>query len=178
MADSNAIELIKRGDRRWAKRQQLDTYRHEIALNFSPIDAEWTESLTMGEDFAAHLIDGTPLLLARDYQQQVAAILRPPSKQWFWRRTSDENINNDPSNRDYLDWRSRQTMRIMYDRPTGIIEALDHTDRFYSLFGDGCASVDVDDLLQTLRINSYHTKDVVWVMGKDNKPKEIGQGGS
>jgi len=168
--DSNALELIKRGDERFSKRAQLDSFRHEVALNFAPWLAEWTSPLQWGEDFASHLVDGTPLLLARDYVNQIGAMLRPPGKQWFWRRTASEDLNNDPAARNYLDWRSRQTMRMIFDRKTGAQRSLKHADVFYGLFGDAVVSIDTDDVLETLRINSFHTKDCVWAMGPENKP--------
>jgi hypothetical protein len=79
MADDNAVELIKRSDGRFSKRQNLDSLRHEIALNFAPHLAEWTGPLIMGDDFCAHMADGTPLLIARDYIGQIGATLRPPN---------------------------------------------------------------------------------------------------
>jgi hypothetical protein len=88
MSDDNAVELIRRSDRRFSKRAQLDSFRQEVALNFAPWLAEWTTELQLGDDYAAHLIDGTPLLLARDFVGQIGAMLRPPGKQWFWHRTA------------------------------------------------------------------------------------------
>jgi len=173
LSDSNAVELIKRGDARFSKRAQLDSFRHEIALNFAPWDAEWNATNQWGEDFASHLIDGTPMLLAREYLNMIESYLRPAGKQWFWRRTASEDTNNDPTAREYLDWRSRQTMRIIYDRPTGAPRAFKDCDRFYGLYGDGVLSIDTDDVLETLRLSSYHTKNCVWAIGPENKPDVI-----
>jgi hypothetical protein len=61
-------------------------------------------------------------------------------------------------------------MRIIFDRPTGAHRAFKDCDRFYGLYGDGVMSVDTDDVLETLRLNSFHTKDVVWAIGPDNRP--------
>ncbi len=169
MADSNAIELLRRGDGRFSKRQQLDTFRHEIALNFCPWLASWTDQLNLGDDFASHLIDSTPLLLARDFQGQVGSMLRPPGKQWFWHRSPLDEVNNAPDARAYLDWRSTHMMRILFDHITGASRALKQSDEFFSFFGDAVLSVDTDMAAETLRVRSYHTKDCVWAVGSENK---------
>lgn len=168
MADDNATELIKRGDARFSKRQQLDSFRQEVALNFCPWLASWTTELDLGQDFAAHLIDGTPLLLARDFKAQVGSMLRPSGKQWFWHRTAHDEVNNDRDARDYLDWRSRQMMRVMFDHVTGASRALDITDQFFAWFGDAVLSVDYGKDQTSLRLAGWHTKDVVWAVGESN----------
>lgn len=170
MADDNAVELIKRGDARFAKRTNLDSLRHEIALNFAPHLAEWTSPLQWGDDYASHLIDGTPLLMARDFIGQIGSMLRPSGKQWFWHRTAVDDLNNERENREYLDWRSAQMMRIMTDGVTGFHRATKVADEFFGLFGDAVLSVDKDDYQESLRISAWHTKDCVWAIGAENKP--------
>lgn len=169
MADENAVELIKRGDARFAKRQSLDSFRQEVALNFAPWLAAWTTDLQLGDDFAAHLVDGTPLMHARDFKAQTGSMLRPAGKQWAWQRTAHDDLNNDREARDYLDWRSRQMFRILFDNVTGAHRALEQTDWFFSLFGDAVLSVDYGRDLKTLRLQSYHSKDAVWAVGEQNK---------
>lgn len=173
MADDNAVELIKRGDKRFANRQNLDSMRQEIALNFAPYLAEWTTPVILGQDYASHLIDGTPLLLAREFVGQIGAMLRPAGKQWFMHRHHDDDINNDRECREYLDWRSGQQMRIMTDRMTGFHRATKQADEFFGLFGDAVMSIDSSEQRDTIRIASWHTKDCTWAIGKENKPDTI-----
>ena len=170
MTDSNAAELIKRGSARFDKRRQLDSFRQEVALNFAPWLAAWTSPVQWGEDFTSHLVDGTPILLARDFIGQVGAMLRPPGKQWFHHRTAVDKINNNRSTREYLDWRSGKMMRIMTDRVTGFKRATKQADEFFGLFGDAVISADLDPTASSLRINNWHTADVVWAIGADGKP--------
>lgn len=174
MADDNAIELLKRGDKRFSARSSLDTFRQEIALMFAPDLACWTTELQLGEDFAAHLIDGTPLIIADEYVSMIGSMLRPAGKQYFWHRTGFDDLNNIPRVREYLDWRSTQMMRITFDRVTGAEGALSEADRFYGLFGDGVLSVDyANEKRDTLRVQSFHTKDCTWAIGKENKADTI-----
>lgn len=167
--DENAKELSARADKRFGLRQQLDCFRQEIALNFCPWHASFTTELTWGEDFASHLIDSTPMLMARDFVGQISAMLRPPGKQWFWHRAGHDDTNNDRECREYLDWRSSQMMRIMFDRVTGANRALKQADEFFGFFGDGVISVDVSDMQDSLRVRAYHVKDVVWSVGSEDK---------
>lgn len=174
MADENAKELTQRGDRRFAKRASLDSFRQEVALNFAPHLASWTSTIDLGADFASHLTDGTPLLVARDYVGYIRSMLRPDGKQWFWHRTGFDDLNNDPAVRDYLDWRSSQMLRIAFDRVTGAEGALVEADEFYGLFGDAVISVDyATHERDALRLQTHHSKDAVWAIGKDNKPDTI-----
>jgi len=174
MADENAIELVKRGDRKFSARVQLDTMRQEIALNFAPYLASWTTDLVLGDDYASHLVDGTPMLLARDFIGQIGAMLRPPGKQYAWHRAFDNELNEQPEVREYLDWRSRQMMRILHDRTTGYMRATKQADEFFGLFGDAVLSLDYASAqMDQLRVRAWHTKDVAWSMGDDDRAEVI-----
>ena len=171
MADENAVELLKRGDARFSRRQQLDTYRQEVALMFAPQHAAWTTELNLGEDFAAHLMDGTPLIVAEDYVSMIGSMLRPAGRQWFWHRTPYEDMNAEPEIRDYLDWRSQQLMRFLFERTSGAEGALSEADQFYGLFGDAVIAIDYDTPeRRRLTVQHYHSKDATWEIGKQNKP--------
>jgi hypothetical protein len=169
MSDSNAVELCRRSDGRFSRRASLDTFRQEVALQFCPWLAGWTSEITLGEDFASHLVDGTPLLLARDFKAQVGSMLRPSGKQWFWQRTPDDDLNADRDARDYMDWRSRTMMRALFDPVTGAHRALEQADGFFAWFGDAVISVDYGEDMASLRLLCHHTKDCVWVSGEDNR---------
>jgi hypothetical protein len=173
MAENNAVELIKRGDKRFSARASLDGMRHEIALNFAPLLARWTSEPMLGEDYANHMVDGTPALLARDFVSQIGAMLRPPGKQWFWFRTSNEHVNSDVEARAYLDWRSQRLMRILNDRVTGFSAAVKQADEFFGLMGDAVLSVDMGNELDSLRIKNWHTANVTWAIGADNQVDTI-----
>lgn len=173
MADNNAAELLKRGDKRFGDRSRLDAFRQEVALNFCPWHASFTTAIGWGDDFASHLVDGTPLLLARDFEAQIGSMLRPPGKQWFWDRTDDEELNNEREIRTYLDWRSRQKMRVIFDRATGAARALKQADGFFAMFGDAVLSVDLNAARTQLRVKNYHVKDVVWALGDEGKANVI-----
>lgn len=174
MSDDNAVELIKRGDARFGSRQSLDSFRQELALNFAPHHASWTTEQTLSDDFASHLIDGTPLIIAGEYTGMIGSMLRPAGRQWFWHRTMDQDLNDQVDVRDYLDWRSGVMMRALYDRVTGAEGALTEADEFYGLFGDAVIAVDYANARrEALSIAHYHSKDVTWEIGPDNKPDTI-----
>lgn len=167
--DDNAVELVKLGDKRFGARAQLDSFRQEVALNFAPWLASWTNDIQWGEDFLSHLTDSSPVMLARDFKGQIGAMLRPSGKQWFWHRSHRDEDNDDNEIRSYLDWRSTQMMRIMGDRVTGMTRACAQADEFFGLFGDCVLSVDLCRKQESLRIANWHTKDVVWAVGDENK---------
>lgn len=167
--DQRAKDLCSRSAKRFSARSHLDSLRQEVARNFFPWLASWTTEMNLGEDLASDLVDGSPLIIARDFIGQIGAMLRPPGKQWFWHRTEIEDINNDIECRSYLDWRSRQMMRIIFDRVTGAKRALKQADEFFGGFGDAVLSVDLSAAQDSLRVRSYHVKDAVWSVGPDNR---------
>lgn len=167
--EQRAQDLCQRSGKRFSARSQLDSLRQEIARNFFPWHASFTTELNIGDDLASDLVDGSPLIIARDFIGQIGAMLRPPGKQWFWHRTEIEDINNDIECRSYLDWRSRQMMRIIFDRVTGSKRALKQADEFFGGFGDAVLSVDLSTQQDSLRVRSYHVKDAVWSVGPDNR---------
>ena len=148
--DDNASELLKRGDARFSARSQLETFWQEVSLNFCPWHSFFTTSHVWGEDYASNLIDGTPMLLGRDFVGQLASMLRPAGKQWFWHRSEHDSINNDIECREYLDWRSRQQMRIMFDRVSGASRALKMADEFFGFFGNAAMSVDLSPMRDSI----------------------------
>lgn len=173
MADTNAIELIKRGDKKFSARATLDQFWQEVALNFVPWQACFTQDLMWGEDFAAHLMESTPVLLARDLSGQIGSMLRPVGKQWFNVRTPFEKLNNDRRIREVLDWRSQQMMRIMYDRVTGFTRATKQTDEFFAVFGNAVLHCDLSIMQDSLRYGAHHIKDCVWSLGPEGLPNKI-----
>lgn len=173
MADSNAAELIKRGDKKFGARSQLESFWQEVALNFVPWQACFTTELQWGEDFGAHLMESTPVLLARDLTGQIGSMLRPVGKQWLNVRTPFEHLNNDRRVREALDWRSQQMMRIMFDRVTGLSRAAKITDEFFAVFGNAVLHCDLSTMQDSLRYGAHHIKDCVWSLGPDGQPNKI-----
>jgi hypothetical protein len=171
--EDRAKELLKRSAKRFSARASLDNLRQEIAQHFVPWHASFTSMTILGEDYASQLVDGTPLIICRDFVGQVGAMLRPPGKQWFWHRTQEEDINNDVRARSYLDWRSRQMMRIVFDRVSGAARSLKQADEFFCAFGEAVLCADLNATRDSLRIRSYHVKDAVWSVGPENRVDTI-----
>lgn len=173
MSDDNACELIRRGDKKFSGRSNLENFWQEVALNFVPWQACFTTELQWGEDFAAHLMESTPVLLARDLTGQIGSMLRPVGKQWLNVRTPFEKLNNDRRIREVLDWRSAQMMRIMFDRVTGLTRAAKITDEFFSVFGNAVLHCDLSKMQDSLRYGAHHLKDCVWALGDDGVPNKL-----
>lgn len=169
--DLNAVELCARAQKRHDGRAQLMDFWQETAEQFAPWRADFTSELTWGTDYAAHLMESTPLIVARTFKDQIGSMLRPEGKQYFFHRTPYDDYNDDPEVRDYLDWRSRQLARIVFDRVSGAHRALKTTDEFFALFGQGVLSVDLaKKSLDRLHIASHHLRDCAWTMGEDDRP--------
>src|SRR5262245_66256106 len=80
-------DLIAQGDKLFARRQNLTAFWQEVAENFYPERADFTTTGRMGEDFAAHLMSGYPVLVRRDLGNNLSAMLRPKGETWARLRT-------------------------------------------------------------------------------------------
>jgi len=70
-------DLIEQGDKLFSKRSGLMSFWQDVAENFYPERADFTTTRTMGEDFAAHLMSGYPVLVRRDLANNLSSMLRP-----------------------------------------------------------------------------------------------------
>ena len=171
--DATAIELSNRADARFADKAQLDAFCQEVAENFCPWLADFTRPMNRDRDFAAHLVESTPVLFFRDLVGQGGAMLRPVGKQYFNLRTESEKLNADPVMRRVLDWRSKQMLRMLNDRVTNFSRATRQADDFYFAFGNAVLSVDVGKKLDSLRFQAHHIKDCAWGVNDEGRADRI-----
>ena len=92
--DARAREVAEIGDRLFSARLPVLTLWQEIALNFYPERADFTASRVLGEEFAAHLMSGAPVMARRDLAAQFQGMLRPRGKPWFSLVPEDERLSD------------------------------------------------------------------------------------
>lgn len=160
--DERARRIIEQGDRLFSKRAPVLSLWQEIALNFYPIRADFTTTHWLGEEFAAHLMTGRPVLAHRDLGNALSAMLRPRGQAWFHPRTDDERINADASARQWLDAKGDVMRRVMYDRPAGFIRATKQGDNDFTAFGQCVIEISPNRDYNGLLYRPWHLRDVVW----------------
>lgn len=160
--DQRALEMIGVGDRLFAARDPLPSYWQEIAEQFYPERANFTTTITMGEDFYAHLMDSYPVQLRRELGNAISAMLRPRDRPWFRGSTGLTDLDEDDSVAKFLEYLSERQRRALYDSRTKFIGATKMGDHDFITFGNAVISLDEDPTRTHLYFDNHHLNDCAW----------------
>lgn len=162
MLNSLAKSLKERGDRLFAKKKSLDSRNQDIAENFYVERANFTSTISLGDDFASHLMTSYPLLTRRQLGDAIGAMLRPKGKQWFSMVPGYDARKISFEARDWAEYSTGVMRRAMYDRKSMFTRATKEGDHDYAAFGGCCISVEPNRRDTTLLYRNWHLKDVAW----------------
>ncbi len=157
-----SIELLKKqGDELFANRGNLMSLWQEIANNFYPERADFTESRGLGQEFAKDLDTSYPVLARRDLGNQIGGMLRPTNKEWFSIiKRYDESL--DTSGQQWLEWAGKIQKRAMYDPVAMFTRATKEADHDWAAFGQTVLTVRMNLQENALLYRNWHLRDVVW----------------
>jgi hypothetical protein len=155
-------DLVEQGDQLFSKRQSIHSLWQSIAEQFYPERADFTQSFTLGQEFADHLMTGRPVLARRDLANSFSAMLRPRGKQWFKIRTDNEQINEDASARKWLDQATDRLARAMFAQESQFVRATKEGDNDFAAFGQCVIEVQPNSTMNGLLFRSWHLRDVAW----------------
>lgn len=155
-------QLIQQGDSLFTKRSGLDSFWQEIAEQFFPERANFTHQRHTSHQWDTGLMTSVPALMRRELGDTFSAMLRPRGQPWFWCRTADDDINDDPSAKKWLDWVTDRQRRIMYDARAHFVRTTKQGDQDFAAFGQCVLSVDVNRDRDGLIYRSWHLRDVAW----------------
>lgn len=156
------IELLKaQGDALFTSRGNLMSLWQEIANNFYPERADFTETRELGEEFADNLDTSYPILARRDLGNQIGGMLRPTNKEWFSiiKRYAD---NLDTQGQQWLEWASKIQKRAMYDPVAMFTRATKEADHDWAAFGQTVMSIRMNLKENALLYRTWHLRDVAW----------------
>ena len=109
-------KLIERGENLFSKRSGLLSCWQDIAEQFYPERADFTTQRYGSSMFDnTGLMTSVPALIRRDLGNTLSAMLRPRGQEWFRIRTSDDDINEDPSAKKWLDWATDRQRKVIFD---------------------------------------------------------------
>lgn len=150
------------GDRLFSKRENLLSFWQDVAEQFSPHSADFTRSLTLGEDYASDLATSYPMLVAREMVDSFGTMLRPSQK--------DAAIMvvdglEDHEGKKWLEWATKIQRRAMYDRAAQYTIAAKDGEHDFSLFGQAVLTIERMPDRSSLLFRSWHLRDVVWSAG-------------
>lgn len=163
MADARAKELTDLGTGMFSKRQPLDGLLQELAENFYPERASFTSELSLGDDFAAHLMDSYPILMRRELGNAISAMLRPRNTPWFGASMQDDRLDEAPANAQWLEAHSRKIKKQMYHPMTQFIRASKEGDHDFVTFGQDVTSIEERPDRMGLLYRNWHLRDNAWL---------------
>lgn len=157
------------GKKLFDKKQQLDSLWQEIALNFYPERADFTNQRIEGEEYADHLFSSYPVLARRELGNIIASSLRPRSDKWFSIHVDNENIDKGDAERKFLEYVRDVQWRAMYDRSAGLVRATKQTDHDFAAFGNGVIKFGPNIAGDGLLYRNYHLRDSAWSENAEGK---------
>lgn len=157
----DAASLVKRGEQLFKKRTALMSFWQDIAENFYPERADFTKSVTYGDDFMSGLTTSYPILVRRDLGNAFGSMLRPTSKTWFHIRTSNFDMLGNQA-RVWLERAASIMRRQMYRPVTQFIRAMKEGDHDYATFGQTVTSVEKNRNGDALLYRTWPLRDVAW----------------
>lgn len=162
MSDKTRIKNIKdRGTQLFTKRTGLLDFWQELAENFYPERADFTNIRNIGDDFAAGMMTSYPTIARRDLGNSFGSMLRPAGQEWFHVGTNRPDIE-DTEAKQWLDWASKLQKNAMYDRAARFTRATKEGDHDFAAFGQCVISTEMNFKTNTLLYRSWHLRDCAW----------------
>jgi len=158
----HACEAVKKnGDQLFEKRGSLLSLWQEISENFYPERADFTTCRNVGAEMASNLTTSYPIIARRDLGNSFSAMLRPTAKEWFHLRTNRPDKETTLS-KQWLEWASKLTKNVMYDRRAGFARATKEGDHDFAAFGQAAISVEMNPDRSGVLYRCWHLRDVAW----------------
>jgi hypothetical protein len=159
---ARAREVAEIGDRLFSQRLPVMSLWQEIAMHFYPERADFTAARSLGEEFAAHLMSGAPVLARRDLAAQFQGMLRPRGKPWFSLVPEDERAVDNLNVRRWAEYATGIQRRAMYDSASQFVRATKEGDNDFAAFGQAVLTVELDLATNRLLYRCWHPRDVAW----------------
>jgi hypothetical protein len=158
--DARAKELCGIGDALFSKKAPLDSLNQEIAENFYPERADFTRDLSLGQEYAEHLMDSYPVMMRRELGNNLSAMLRPKDKPWFAYSTLSEDRDQRPENAAYLEYLTKTHRTRLYDARCKFVRATKRADHDYATFGYAILSVQEAPSREHIIFKDHHPKNI------------------
>ena len=165
--DSRARFALRTGDTLFDRKKPVDSLRQEIALNFYPERASFTDNRTEGEEFADHLFSSYPVLAHREFSNMLGEFLRP--EKFFAIHVDDEELDAADEERAYLEKLSEIQWRVMSDPVALLTKAATATDADIAAFGDGVLHFGLNPAGDAMLFRNYHLRDCAWAENAETK---------
>lgn len=165
--DTRAKELCTIGDSLFSKKTQWNSLCQELAENFYPMRADFTSTLSLGDDFSTDLMDSFPVQSRETLGNTISATLRQGD--WFSVKTGIEGIDEDPEVARWLEYATKGYRRLVYDRRANFVASTIEADHDWVTFGNPVLSVEESRSRDHLLFRAWHPRDAAWMVNDNNK---------
>jgi len=154
-------QLIEQSGQLFDKRTAVLSLWQNIAQNFYPERANFTNEPGVGEEFGAELTTSYPVIARRDLGNAIGSMLRPSSKAWFHIRTPNYD-QLDADAKAWLEAATAKMRRTMADRHTQFSRATKEGDHDFATFGQAALQVSRNRDASSVLYRCWHLRDVAW----------------
>jgi len=166
-------DLLSLCDRMFGQKETWDSLCQEIGYFFAPHKADFTDEIYLGEEFASHITDPTPLIMARDLGDSFGTMLR--SEEWFKIAVDDDRIMNKQENRVFLDYMTEVTRSMLYDKRGGFTRMAKEHEHDFAQFGGGVSSINLNKQYDGFTCRNWHMRDTAFNTNDDNEIDRLGR---
>ena len=164
-----AADVLKLGESLFQKKRNIDTLFQEIALNFYPERADFTDEFSVGEEFAQDLFTSVPVLARRELGNMMSASSRPAGQRWLGQHVNDIELDRQDDVRAFLDLISEIQWRAMYEKRANFVRATKAADHDFVAFGNAVIHLGLNSDANGLLYRSYHIRDNAWSENAEGK---------
>lgn len=167
--EQRAKDLIKIGNKLFEDKQSVDSLWQEIALNFYPERADFTETRNAGDEYADHLYSSVPAMARRELGNVISAYLYSRSQKRFSIHVANETLDNSDAERKFLEFITDIQWRAMYDSPAGLSRTAKESGNALAAFGNAVIKFGMNRQADGLLFKSYHLRDNAWVENAEGR---------
>lgn len=160
--DSRAKEVVRIGDKMFSDKRTVDSLWQELALNFFPERATFTNERDQGEEFSDHLFSSYPVMARRELANLISTNVRPRDRRWMSIHVDDDELDEGDTERKFLEHLTDIQWRAMYDRQAQLVRATKETDHDFATFGNGVIKHGLNIAGDGLLFRNYHLRDCAW----------------
>jgi hypothetical protein len=162
-------DILKLGDVEFGNKEQIDTLHQEIALNFYPERADFTDKRNEGEEFATDLFTSHPVMARRELGNIVSLFLYSRAQKRFSIHVDDKQLDESLEERRFLEFMTDIQWRAMYDSSARFARATKQTGHDFVTFGNGVIRFGPNLAGDGLLFRNYHLRDCAWSENAEGK---------
>lgn len=165
--DSRLTELLARSKALFTSKAGWDSLNQELARNFYPERADFTETRTLGEEFANDLMSSFPVMVRRDLGNMLSSMLRPPEAEWFKAQPKDKDLRDKRAVAEWCEYATEKMRELMYEVEARFVRATKEGDHDFVTFGDCALTVEYNAVRKGLLFRCWHLRDIAWAENEE-----------